>query len=137
MDRIVDHARSQVLREMRNRVGSVGDVVIERLAAAPAFEAQPDGEFTRLVRVLTDDFTIRKVAYGTEAGIFQSAGIPTVVCGPGDIVQAHTADEFVELSQVASCEVLLHALADRMGASPLMSWSPLPPRIGPAGGTAL
>src|SRR5699024_222015 len=50
--------------------------------------------------IATDD----KVTYGTEAGLFSEAGIPTVVCGPGDIAQAHAPYEFIELEQIAACE---------------------------------
>lgn len=114
MDRIVAYARSEVLPAMRSRAGG-GEIVFERLAAAPALEARPDNEFTRLVRAVTNDHAVRRVAYGTEAGIFQEAGIPTIVCGPGDIAQAHTADEYVELSQIARCEAVLHALVDGIG----------------------
>ena len=52
-----------------------------------------------------------RVAYSTEAGLFQRAGIPTVLCGPGDIAQAHRPDEYVALSQLAACERFLHAFA--------------------------
>ena len=47
------------------------------------------------------------VAYGTEAGHFQRAGIPAVICGPGSIEQAHKADEFVALSELMACEAFL------------------------------
>jgi len=47
------------------------------------------------------------VAYGTEAGHFQRAGIPAVICGPGSIDQAHKADEFVALGELAKCEAFL------------------------------
>lgn len=50
------------------------------------------------------------VAYGTEAGLFQEAGIPAVVCGPGSIDQAHRADEFVALSQIEACEKFLRRI---------------------------
>jgi acetylornithine deacetylase len=43
------------------------------------------------------------VSYGTEAGHFQRAGIPSVICGPGSIEQAHKADEFVALAQLEAC----------------------------------
>ncbi len=57
-----------------------------------------------------------KVTYGTEAGLFANAGIPSVVCGPGDIAQAHSPDEFIDLDQIALCEdfiddVIAHARA--------------------------
>ncbi|MHC6175275.1 acetylornithine deacetylase [Glutamicibacter endophyticus] len=51
-----------------------------------------------------------KVTYGTEAGLFANAGIATVVCGPGDIAQAHAPDEFIELEQIAHCEQMLDAM---------------------------
>ena len=60
----------------------------------------------------------RVVAFGTEAGLFQGAGIPTVVCGPGSIDQAHRPDEFVEHSQLRACRKFLGALVRRLeGAS--------------------
>jgi acetylornithine deacetylase len=52
------------------------------------------------------------VSYGTEAGLFQRAGIPTVVCGPGSIEQAHRPNEFVALEQVAQCEAFMLRLMD-------------------------
>ena len=54
------------------------------------------------------------VSYATEAGLFQDAGCPAVVCGPGDIEQAHTADEFVAISQIESCLEFLAKLTERM-----------------------
>ena len=63
-----------------------------------------------LVRALTDDRETRKVAYGTEGGLFQQAGIPTVICGPGHIEHAHKPDEFVALDQLAACEGFLRKL---------------------------
>ena len=65
----------------------------------------------------TDATTL--VAFGTEAGMFQGAGIPTVVCGPGSIAQAHQADEYVTLEQLATCERFLRALCEREVASRL------------------
>ena len=45
--------------------------------------------------------------YGAEAGLFQAAGISTVICGPGDIAQAHQPDEWVEVSELAKCDAFL------------------------------
>ena len=56
----------------------------------------------------SDETTL--VAFGTEAGLFQKAGIPTVVCGPGHIAQAHQADEYVALEQLAAGERFLKGL---------------------------
>jgi len=55
------------------------------------------------------------VAFGTEAGLFQRAGMSTVVCGPGSINQAHQADEYVSLEQLARCEAYLQELAAAVG----------------------
>jgi len=46
---------------------------------------------------LSQNTTVGKVCYGTEAGLFQKMGVPTVICGPGDIAEAHRPDEFVAL----------------------------------------
>lgn len=50
---------------------------------------------------------IKKVSYATEAGFFQIAGIPTIVCGPGSIAEAHKANEFVSVEQLDECEKFL------------------------------
>jgi len=81
--------------------------VFERVAASPSFEAGEQAELTKLVRALARDQDRRKVAYATEAGLFQDSGIAAVVCGPGDIDQAHKPDEFVALDQIARCEDFL------------------------------
>ena len=86
-------------------------VEIEQLAGAPGLEASEQAAVTQLVRALTRDDAVRKVAYGTEAGLFQGAGIATVVCGPGSIEQAHKPDEYVEKDQLAQCEQFLRQLA--------------------------
>ena len=57
-----------------------------------------------------------KVSYGTEAGQFQGIGIDTAVCGPGDIAQAHTPNEWIEIEQLAACERFFDALLERLRA---------------------
>ena len=52
------------------------------------------------------------VAFGTEAGLFQEAGIPGVIFGPGSIQQAHQPDEFIEVSQISECIDFLNKLID-------------------------
>lgn len=54
--------------------------------------------------------TIESVPYATDAGIYSGAGIPTVVFGPGDIAQAHTAEEFLELSQLEAAVAIIKRL---------------------------
>jgi acetylornithine deacetylase len=71
----------------------------------------------RLVKALARRDDHGKVAFGTEGGLFaQMAGIPTVVCGPGSIEQAHTPDEFIALSEIDKCEAFLRRLIDRCAA---------------------
>ena len=75
--------------------------------------AMPEAEAALLhdlITQLVEDSSRLKVAYATEGGQFQQAGIATVICGPGNIAQAHKADEFVELSQLARCDAFLHKL---------------------------
>jgi len=65
----------------------------------------------RLAQQLAGTDRTTLVGFGTEAGLFQSAGIASVVCGPGSITQAHQADEYVSLAQLAQAEAFLQALA--------------------------
>lgn len=84
--------------------------VIQR-SDAPPLRPEDNGAAEELARRLTGDNTRRFVAFGTEAGLFQSAGLSTVVCGPGYIEQAHKADEFVDLSELEACLVFLTRLS--------------------------
>jgi acetylornithine deacetylase len=61
-------------------------------------------EATQLALAWSGGNRTHAVPYGTEAGIFRAAGIPTVICGPGDIAQAHQPNEFLAKSQLAACE---------------------------------
>ncbi|WP_171962685.1 acetylornithine deacetylase [Bordetella trematum] len=89
-------------------------IEIEAGGAAPGLDAAEAAAITQLVRRLTGDQETRKVAYGTEAGLFQAAGIPTVVCGPGHIEQAHKPNEYVSLDQLTQCETFLRRLAQAL-----------------------
>jgi acetylornithine deacetylase len=68
------------------------------------------------VREVSGANAVETVAYGTEAGLFQRAGIPAVVCGPGSIEQAHKADEFLAVSQLSACEAFLRKVIARVAA---------------------
>ncbi|MEA3085854.1 MAG: acetylornithine deacetylase [Paraburkholderia sp.] len=84
-------------------------VTFSCLGAAPSLSEVESSAIVQLARALTHDSVRRKVAYGTEAGYFSSAGVPTVVCGPGNIEQAHRPNEFVELAQLQKCEAFLRS----------------------------
>lgn len=75
------------------------DIILNRRFAVPPLKPEKDGEAEGLVRTMTGDNANHVVSYGTEAGQFQDAGYSAVVCGPGDIAQAHQPNEFIEVAQ--------------------------------------
>jgi len=106
---IVAYAREILIPQMRKRYPAA-DITFERLASAPALESDPTAAITKHVRSLARSDSAQKLAYATEAGQFQVAGVPSIVCGPGSIEQAHQANEFVTLEQLADCESFVKAL---------------------------
>jgi acetylornithine deacetylase len=86
----------------------------ETTALLPGMSLRPDHPLADTVRQLTGANRAGKVSYGTEGGFFQNAGVPTIICGPGDIAQAHQPDEFVTDEQLALCERFLRRLIDRL-----------------------
>ncbi|MGB5066217.1 MAG: acetylornithine deacetylase [Albidovulum sp.] len=78
----------------------------------PALVPEVDGAAERLVRRLTGDNATGVVSYATEAGHFQRHGYSTVVCGPGDIAQAHQADEYIEISEFQAGMVFMQRLVE-------------------------
>ena len=89
-------------------------VEVSVAAAVPGLENGPDSEAAALAARLGAEASDDKVTYGTEAGQFASIGVDTVVCGPGDIAQAHAADEYVELAQIEECERFIAALISHL-----------------------
>ena len=83
----------------------------ETICEVPSFLGAANDPVTRLAQRLANEQCTTLVGFGTEAGIFKNAGIPTVVCGPGSITQAHQPDEYVTLAQLARCEHFLRGLA--------------------------
>src|SRR5690606_11607375 len=115
LEQIRDYIDHTIVPAMQREHAS-GRVDLESLARAPGLDAAEQAAITQLVRALTRDNEIRKVAYGTEAGLFQAAGIPSVICGPGNIEQAHRPDEYVELAQLEQCEKFLTSLINSQAA---------------------
>ncbi|MGQ0455621.1 MAG: acetylornithine deacetylase [Hyphomicrobium sp.] len=109
--RLRTFAETRCLPEMR-RVAGEADVSIARNNAVPPFAAVRDSEVVTLALRLAGQNKTHAVSYATEAGLFQEAGAPSVVCGPGDIAQAHTANEWIAESQLADCVAFLGRLAD-------------------------
>jgi len=65
-----------------------------------------------LVRQVTGANGAGRVSYGTEAGLYDAAGIPTIVCGPGNIAQAHQGDEWIAESELAACDRFIRRMAE-------------------------
>jgi acetylornithine deacetylase len=86
----------------------------EDISTIPGLKGDEDSEITQAAKAASGGNATGKVAFGTEAGLFEAIGIPTVICGPGDIDQAHKPDEFVALEQIASCEQFLRRLVERL-----------------------
>lgn len=71
-------------------------------------------ELASIVKQLTGSNSTGKVSYGTEGGIYEAAGIATIVCGPGSIQQAHRPDEWIAASQLDLCDAFIRSLAQRL-----------------------
>ena len=109
------YAARELLPEMR-KVAPQAAIETESQTSVPAFAAPPESEAVALAMALTGANGTSGVSYATEAGLFQQAGCPAVVCGPGDIAQAHAADEFVSVTQLEACLKFLAGLAGRLSA---------------------
>lgn len=112
-----DFARQQV-EEAMARESDGCSVSFTREAELPAFgtasssEGLAPGAAELLALMGHREAPLAYMAFATEASWFQHAGIPTVVCGPGSIAQAHKPDEYVSLAQLAECERLLMQLVE-------------------------
>ncbi|MEO6598331.1 MAG: acetylornithine deacetylase [Polyangiaceae bacterium] len=115
--RIERFAFETVLPKMQKEHPSAA-IEFSKLAGVPGLDASEDAALTKLVRALSNDQERRKVAYGTEAGLFAQAGVPSIVCGPGYIEQAHKADEFVSLDQLLACEEFLSKVIQSQAIEP-------------------
>jgi acetylornithine deacetylase len=87
-------------------------IVTECTNSIPPLSPQNGSPAESLVLALAQQNDTYAVSYQTEAGLFQEIDIPTVICGPGSISQAHKPDEYVSLAQVASCEGFMDRLVD-------------------------
>jgi acetylornithine deacetylase len=95
-----------------------GGVVVRRRSNTAGLAIDRDSAAESLARALTGDNETRAVAYAAEAGLFQRAGIPAVLCGPGSIEQAHQPDEWIEISQLEEGAAFMRRLISRLSATP-------------------
>ncbi|WP_425545395.1 acetylornithine deacetylase [Labrys sedimenti] len=112
-DRIRAFSQEIVLPRLR-RNAPEADIVTELDVAVPALSPEPGSYAETLALRLAGRNRTQAVSYGTEAGHFQLAGIPTVICGPGSIKQAHGADEWIALSELEACASFLRRLGQTL-----------------------
>ncbi|UPH72402.1 acetylornithine deacetylase [Abyssibius alkaniclasticus] len=113
--RINDFANNVLLPEMR-ATHPGASIETRTIAEVVGLEPEAEGAAQKLVLALTGANTTATVPFGTEAGLFAAQGISTVVCGPGDIAQAHKPDEFVSGEQLRQCLTMLERLLARVSA---------------------
>jgi acetylornithine deacetylase len=109
--RIENFAEHDLLPRLR-RSHAEAAVATRRTAYIPCLVPQKDSPAEALALQLTGANGTTSIAFGTEGGLFQEAGIPAIVCGPGSIDQAHQANEFIALEQIAAGTQFLRRLAD-------------------------
>ncbi|MCR4267988.1 acetylornithine deacetylase [Nitratireductor sp. ZSWI3] len=117
-DFVKDEIRAYVEEDLKPAMQAVfagADIVTHVVGEVDGLEPVSESEARRIVSELTGLTEAEVVAFGTEAGLFQKAGISSVICGPGAIEQAHKADEFVTLDQLSECLSMLTRLAGKMG----------------------
>ena len=110
---VVAYARS--LEPAMQKVAPGSGFSFDTICEIPSFLGSVEDDVTRLALRLAGERQTTNVAFGTEAGIFKNAGIRTVVCGPGSIVQAHQPDEYVSLEQMLRCQAFMEGLAEVRG----------------------
>jgi acetylornithine deacetylase len=89
-------------------------IAFDHISTLPGFDTHDGSDITALGHACSETGDVCKVSFGTEASLFHGAAIPTVICGPGHIAQAHQPNEWVSLDQIARCEAFMQRLVDRL-----------------------
>jgi acetylornithine deacetylase len=103
------YAEQHVLPRMR-AVSEQSEIRFSELSAYPGLATDAHSEAAELIAMFCGSREFGTVAFGTEGGLFDAAGIPTVVCGPGSMDQGHKPDEFVSLEQLTACDAMLQRM---------------------------
>jgi acetylornithine deacetylase len=114
---VLDAATALIERELLPAMRAVhpeAAIETEVIGEVAGLEHMSENEAREIVRGLTGQTATDVVAFSTEAGLFQGLGMSAVVCGPGAIAQAHKANEFVSLEQLAACCDMLAKLGDQL-----------------------
>ncbi|MDR5740502.1 MULTISPECIES: acetylornithine deacetylase [unclassified Caballeronia] len=110
---LLTYAESELVPRMRAVKPDTG-IRLQALSAYPALATSPESEAARLLTQLCGSSEFGTVAFGTEGGLFDQAGIPAVVCGPGSMDQGHKPDEFITVEQLDACDAMLKRLTDHL-----------------------
>jgi acetylornithine deacetylase len=89
-------------------------IAFEQMSELPGFDTGAGSAIAELGRHCNHGTLTNKVSFGAEAALFHNAGIPTILCGPGHIAQAHQPDEWISVDQVVRCERFMHTLVERL-----------------------
>ena len=108
--RVFDHI-NVALQSINSKYASrISEPVIsmQKVFSYPGFDISVKSRVVQTGLSLVPHQTVKKVAFGTEAGVFTEMGIPTIICGPGSMEgQGHKPDEYISLEQIKSCEIAL------------------------------
>lgn len=115
VDELRHYAQTTLLPAMQ-AVKPETAIRFEQLSAYPGLATPVDSAAARLIAQLCGSDAFSTVAFGTEGGLFDQAGIATVVCGPGSMEQGHKPDEFVSVEQLHACDRLMDRLAAWLSA---------------------
>jgi acetylornithine deacetylase len=110
-------AYAQELTREMHAVDEQSGIDLEWLSQTAGLAAAETDAIVQWAMQLSRNSHVGKVSYGTEAGLFQKMGVPSVICGPGDIAQAHRPNEFVTLEQLAQCERFMDRILETGYAS--------------------
>jgi acetylornithine deacetylase len=110
-DELKAYAEQHVLPRMR-AVSAQSAIRFTELSAYPGLVTDERSQAAELIATFCGSRAFGTVAFGTEGGLFDAVGIPTVVCGPGSMDQGHKPDEFVKLEQLAGCDAMLRRMLD-------------------------
>lgn len=111
MSRFAKFTEERVLPTMKE-VTADATIVTTQTSSVPALNAPEGSEAVSLALRIAGQNETFAVSYGTEGGLYEKAGFPSVIIGPGDIAQAHAPDEFIERSELEKCSAFLDRLAD-------------------------
>ena len=104
---------NQKLIKDMHKVSSKTGISFNEKVNYPALDMSEDIDLVKNIKELLKNNKHKKVVYGTEAGLFKNkSNIPTIVCGPGSIDQAHKPNEFISVEQINKCSKFLDNLID-------------------------